>query len=71
MFDDSNSFSLYIEQVVKEKKCSHLDAILQYCEENYIDPQDIKSLISKSLKQKVETNFIDMNYLPKKAKLDV
>jgi len=71
MFDDSNSFSLYIEQVVKEKKCSHLEAILKYCEENYIDPQDIKSLISKSLKQKVETNFIDMNYLPKKAKLDV
>lgn len=71
MFDDSNSFSLYIEQVVKEKKCSHLEAILKYCEENYIDPQDIKSLISKSLKQKVETNFIDMNFLPKKAKLDV
>lgn len=71
MFDDSNSFSLYIEKVVKEKKCSHLEAILKYCEENYIDPRDIKSLISKSLKQKVETNFIDMNFLPKKAKLDV
>ncbi len=71
MFEDSNSFSMYIEQVVKEKKCTHLEAVLKYCEENYIDPQDIKSLISKSLKQKIEANFIDMNYLPKTAKLDV
>ena len=71
MFEDSGSFSLYIEQIVKDKKCSHLDAVLKYCEENYIDPQDIKSLISKSLKQKIEANFIEMNFLPKQAKLDV
>jgi len=71
MFDNSNSFSLYIEQIVKEKKCTYLDAVLKYCEENYIDPQDIKSLINKSLKQKIESDFIDMNYLPKQAKLDV
>jgi hypothetical protein len=71
MFEDSGSFSLYIEQIVKEKKCTHLEAVLKYCEENFIDPQDMKSLIGKSLKQKIEANFIDMNYLPKQAKLDV
>lgn len=71
MFEDSNSFSMYIEQIVKEKKCTHLEAVLKYCEENYIDPQDIKSLIGKALKQKIEANFIEMNYLPRTAKLDV
>jgi hypothetical protein len=71
MFEDSGSFSLYIEQIVKEKKCSHLDAVLKYCQENFIDPEDMKPLISKALKQKIEANFIEMNYLPKHAKLDV
>ena len=71
MFEDSGSFSLYIEQLVKEKKCTHLDAVLKYCQENFIDPEDMKPLISKALKQKIEANFIEMNYLPKQAKLDV
>lgn len=71
MFENSNSFSLHIEQVVKSKKCTYLEAVLAYCEENFIDPQDIKKMISKSLKQKIESDFIDMNYLPKQAKLDV
>jgi hypothetical protein len=62
---------LYIEQLVKEKKCTHLDAVLKYCQENFIDPEDMKPLISKALKQKIEANFIEMNYLPKQAKLDV
>jgi hypothetical protein len=71
MFEDSNSFSKFIEQKAREQKCSHVDAILEYCKENYIDPNDIKSLINKSLKDKLEVNFQDDNYLPKKAKLDV
>lgn len=71
MFEDSGSFAMYIEQIVKEKRCTHLEAVLKYCQENFIDPEDIKKLISKALKQKIEANFIEMNYLPKQAKLDV
>jgi len=71
MFEDSNSFSLYIEQTAREKKCSYVDAILEYCKENYIDPQDIKRLINKSLKEKMKLDFQDSGHLPKSAKLDV
>jgi len=71
MFEDSTSFSLYIEQLAREKKCSHVDAILEYCKENFIDPQDIKSLINKSLKEKMKLDFQDSGHLPRQAKLDV
>ena len=71
MFEDSKSFSLYIEQIARENKCSHVDAILEYCKENFIDPEEIKSLINKSLKDKIEVDFRELNYLPKQAKLDV
>ena len=71
MFKTANEFSLYIEQLVKEKRVNHLDAVLEYCKENFIEPDDISSLINKSLKDKIEVCFRELNYLPKQAKLDV
>jgi hypothetical protein len=71
MFKNSNEFSLYIEQVVREKKLSYMDAVLDYCKENFLEPQDVAKLINKSLKDKIEMNFRELNYLPKQAQLDV
>jgi hypothetical protein len=71
MFKNSNEFSLLIEQIVKEKRINHMDAVLEYCKQNYLEPEDVKSLINKSLKEKIEMNFREMNYLPKQAQLDV
>lgn len=71
MFKNSNEFSLYIEQLVQTKRMSHMDAVLDYCKENYLEPDDVKSLINKSLKEKIEMNFRELNYLPKQAQLDV
>lgn len=71
VFEDSKSFSLYIEQLAREKKCSYVDAILDYCKQNFIDPEEIKSLINKSLKEKMKMDFQDSGHLPKTAKLDV
>lgn len=71
MFKTSNEFSLYIEHVVNERRITHMDAILEYCKENYLEPQDIAKLVNKSLKEKVALNMQELNYLPKKAQLDV
>lgn len=71
MFKNSNEFSLHIEQMVKEKRISYMDAVLDYCKENYLEPDDVAKLISKSLKDKIEMNFRELNYLPKQAQLDV
>jgi KaiC/GvpD/RAD55 family RecA-like ATPase len=71
MFKTANEFSLHIEQIVKEKKVNYMDAVLEYCKENYIEPEDVASLINKSLKDKIEMDFRELNYLPKQAQLDV
>jgi hypothetical protein len=71
MFKTSNEFSLHIEQRVRDKKMSYMDAVLDYCKENYLEPEDVVSLINKSLKEKIEMNFRELNYLPKQAQLDV
>lgn len=71
MFKTANEFSLHIEQLVRDKKISYMDAVLEYCKENYLEPEDVSSLINKSLKDKIEMDFRELNYLPKQATLDV
>lgn len=71
VFKTANEFSLHIESIVREKKISYMDAVLEYCKENYLEPEDVSKLINKSLKDKIEMNFRELNYLPKQATLDV
>lgn len=71
IFKTTNEFALYIESIVSEKNISHMDAVLLYCEQNFIDPEDISSMVNKNLKQKIELNMIEMNLLPKKGTLDI
>jgi hypothetical protein len=71
MFNSPKEFSLYIEGIVKDRKISHMDAVLEYCKENFIEPEDIKKLINKSLKDKIKVNATELNYFPKPATLDI
>ena len=71
VFKTANEFSLHIETIVREKRISYMDAVLEYCKENYLEPEDVSKLINKSLKDKIEMNFRELNYLPKQAQLDV
>ncbi len=47
-----NKFAFIIENMVKEKKISYMDAILDYCKTHEIDPSNTKSMINKTLKEK-------------------
>ena len=71
LFKGAAAFSLYIEQYSIEKKVTHMEAVLKYCEENFLDPEDIKHLINKSLRDKIEVDLINENMLPKRATLDI
>lgn len=71
MFKTSNEFSLFIEQQARGMRISHLDAVLEYCKNNFLEPEDVARLINKSLKDKIEMDFRDANMLPKQAQLDV
>ena len=70
-FKNANEFSLHIEKMVIEYRISHMDAVLKFCEDNLLEPQDIASKINKSLKDKIEINMRELNYLPKQAQLDI
>lgn len=58
-------FSKIIEDIVKDKQVTHMDAILLYCDNHELEPEDIRKFISKTLKDKVTVNAQDLHYLPK------
>ena len=59
----SKEFSLKIENIVKEKSISYMDAVLWYCNENGIDEGTVGNLISKSLKEKIQVEAVNLNML--------
>ena len=65
----SKIFTNTIENIAKEKQITHMEAVLHYCEKEGIEPQTVKSLISKGLKEKIEANARDLNFLPRQAQL--
>jgi len=71
MFKGASAFSLHIEEIAKKNRMSHMDAVLKYCQENYLEPDDIKNLINKPLKDKIEMDMREVNLLPKQATLDI
>ena len=60
---NSKEFSLKIEGIVKEKRISHMDAVVWYCDENELDTSQVSSLISKSLKEKIQVEASRLNML--------
>ena len=71
VFKTTNEFSQYIERRAREKRMSHLDAILNFCKEHMVEPDEIASKVSKSLREKLEHDFRELNYLPKTASLNL
>lgn len=64
-------FSVIIERFAKDKRCSYMDAIILYAEENNIEVESAARMISQSLKEKIEVEAQDLNFLPKSARLPI
>ena len=66
-------FAMIIEKkVVGDKgQTTYMDAILDYCEKHEIKPDMIAPLVSKPLKEKIEADARELNFLPRVATLPV
>ena len=65
----SKEFSLKIEQVRREKRISYMEAVLEFCKEKDIDPGQVSGLISKSLKEKIKAEAVDLKLLKGSASM--
>ena len=60
-------FAIIIEDIVKSKKMSYLDAISHYCEETKMEPETVGKLVQGSLKSKLREEATALHFLPKSA----
>ena len=64
-------FSSGIETLVINMECSYMDAIIYYCEENDVDFDIVPKLISPSIKEKLQAEATNLNFLPRVGTLPI
>ena len=56
-------FAKLVEDKIKDRPMSHIDAVVEVCEDRDLDPGDIANLISPILKKKIEAEAIGLNMM--------
>ena len=69
-FLTKSKFTKLIESTVGELKIPYMDAIIKVCETNDIEIEDIRKFISPVIKDKLEAEAMDLNFLHKKNSID-
>ena len=65
----TKKFTVIIEELVKAKRLTYMDAVLHYCETHLLEPDQVTRYIDKSLKEKIQSNAEALNYLPKTSSI--
>jgi hypothetical protein len=58
-------FAKRIEEIVRLKNLSYIDAVLYFCEKNNLDEIDVKKFIAGPIKSKIEAEAMKLNFLPR------
>ena len=69
-FLTKSKFTKLIEKTVADLKIPYMDAIIKVCETNDIELEDIRKFISPVIKDKLEAEAMELNFLPKKNAID-
>ena len=65
-------FTRAVEELVIEKKLNYIDAIVYFCQENHLEPESVKGLITPPLKEKIRAEAIGLRVLKEShAKLPI
>lgn len=65
----ANTFSLEIEHLVKDTDMSYMDAIVWAAASKELEVETAAKLLNKNIKNKLEAEARDLNFLPRESKL--
>lgn len=60
-------FSRKVQEEVSAKRLTYIDAVIYICDEYNIDPVDVKKYLTAVVKQKIEAEARELNFLPKEG----
>ena len=68
-FLSKKRFSKMVEDTVRKMSMSYMDAVVYLCEENAIEIDDVKKYLSVSIKERIEGEAMNLNFLEKSQPL--
>jgi tryptophanyl-tRNA synthetase len=68
-FLSKKRFSKMVEDTVRKMSMSYMDAVVYLCDENTIEIDDVKKYLSVSIKERIEGEAMNLNYLEKSQPL--
>ena len=63
--------NLTIEELVKDKELSYMDAVLHYVQKSEIEPEAMAKMLNQSVKDKIEVEAQELHLLKRTAKLPI
>jgi len=66
MIDDTKTFSLKIETIVRDLHIPYMEEIVHYCEQNDIEVETAAKLINVRIKQTIAGEASDLNMMKEK-----
>tara|TARA_Y100000310_G_C20663177_1_gene805939 strand:- start:241 stop:465 length:225 start_codon:yes stop_codon:yes gene_type:complete len=64
-------FSKEVERTVTELKISYMDAVVHLCEKKGIEIESANLLLTQVIKENIELEAQELNFLPKPPKLPI
>jgi|TARA_B110000444_G_scaffold34494_1_gene29890 hypothetical protein len=56
-------FTNSVEELVIQKHLTYIDAIVHFCQENHLEPDSVKGLVTPPLKEKIKAEAIGLRFL--------
>jgi len=56
-------FTNSVEELVIQKQLTYIDAIVHFCQENHLEPDSVKGLITPPLKEKIKAEAVSLRFL--------
>lgn len=64
-FLSKKKFTKMIESTVRTKGLTYMDAVIHLCDDNNMELEDVKKFISLNIKERIEAEAQNLNFLPK------
>jgi hypothetical protein len=69
--EEKTTFSMMIETMALRHGLTHMEAILEHCEQTGLEVEVAATLINASLKAKIENEATELKFLPRKGRLPI
>lgn len=70
-FLTKQKFVKLIEDTVHKTRMTYMDAVISVCQENEVELEDVRKFITPIIKDKIQAEAMNLNFLPRQNTLPV